>query len=278
MGYVPPQQPQQPIQPRVAPPMGGGPQGAQPGFPPPGQPMQPMPQGPAFPQPGMPGMGPRPMGPGVPGAPRGIVRRNPNAGGGYWGLRMTRIWRGIKDGPYRSLGIVASSALGITIAVAIIGTSNGIQERISKVANPLNQVQPGAFNTIQDVLSKTTSLLTILSVAFTAAIVGLVTLICTGQRRRTLSLQVQQGESKANLIVELLGESFILCMGGGLIGMILGEVICSILPTLINNLPMDANLSSVFPIFPTTTILAFAVTAGIVAYYTSHTDTRTSLS
>jgi len=282
MGYIPPQQPMQPgqpAQPRVAPPMGNPASPPTPGYAPPGQPpMQPMPQGPVYPQPGM---APRPFGPGAPGAPRGIVRRNPYAGGGYWGLRVTRIWRGITDGPYRSLGIVASSAVGVAIAIAIIGASNGIQDKINSLVKPaqnLGQQSPIDVNTIQQVLTQTTNLLTILSVLFTAAIVGLVTWISTGQRRRSLSLQVQQGESKTNLIVELLGESLALCTAGGIAGVILGLIMCGIIGSLIPLLPMDPNAGSVLSIFPTTVILAFVVTGGIVAYYTSHTDTRASLS
>jgi len=218
------------------------------------------------------------MGPGQ----RGIVRRNQNAGGGYWGLRANRIWRNIMDGPYRSLGIIVSCAIGIAIAIAIIGAANGVQQKINHNIHTKNGQEPQQIQDdvtkIQNILSDTRTMLTVLAVGLTGAIVGLVTWISTGQRRRAISLQVQQGQRRNDLIVELLGESLILCTGGGAIGVALGLLLCNLIQNAITNLPMSPDAGSVVAIFPSTTILTFLVAGAIVAYYTTHTDTRTSLS
>ena len=265
-----PYAPMGPNQPRVAPPMGGAP-----------QPMAP-PVGPMAPAPGPVGPGPvgqRPMGPG---GQRGIVRRNQNAGGGYWGLRTSRIWRNILDGPGRSLGIMVSCAAGIALAIAVIGVANGLQTAINNILAPSNGVSPSQFgidvSTIQSVLSATQGLLTKLSIGFTAAIVGLVTWISTGQRRRSISLQVQQGQRRNDLIIELLGESLLLCLAGGLAGIVLGYILCGILGFFITSFTVTPDGGSIFAIFPATTVLAFLVTGVIVAYFATHTDTRASLS
>ncbi len=223
-----------------------------------------------------------PMGPMGPGGQRRIVQRNPNAGGGYWGLRMNRIWRNLLDGPYRSLGIMVSCAAGIALAIAIIGIAGGLQTAINNILTPTPTFNPNQLNIntslIESVLSKTQSLLTYLSIAFTAAIVGLVTWISTGQRRRAISLQVQQGQRRNDLIIELLGESLVLCVAGGLIGIVVGYILCGLLGPAIPNVTISPDGGSVLAIFPATTVLAFLVTGAIVAYFATHTDTRTSLS
>jgi len=217
-----------------------------------------------------------------PGAPRGIVRRNPYAGGGYIGLRANRIWRNILDGPGRSLGIMVSCAAGIALAIAVIGVASGLQTAINNILQPVNGVSPSQFgidvSTIQSVLTSTQGLLTKLSIGFTAAIVGLVTWISTGQRRRAISLQVQQGQRRNDLIVELLGESLVLCLAGGVVGIALGYLLCGILGIFITSFTISPDGNSIFAIFPATTVLAFLVTGAIVAYFATHTDTRASLS
>ena len=217
-----------------------------------------------------------------PQGPRQIVRRNPYAGGGYWGLRVNRIWRNILDGPYRSLGILGSCAVGIAIAIAIIGAANGLQTAINNILTPSNGFDPNQFginaSTISQVLAQTQSLLTKLSIGFTAAIVGLVTWISTGQRRRSISLQVQQGQRRNDLIVELLGESLILCVAGGLVGVILGYMLCGIIGVFVTSFTISPDGAGILAIFPATTVLAFGVTGLIVSYYATHTDTRQSLS
>src|SRR5579863_155134 len=118
----PPGQQNPPNAPRVAPPMGNpAPQMAPPGAPP----ITP------------------PMGPS---GPRRIVQRNPNAGGGYWGLRANRIWRNLLDGPGRSLGIMISCAAGIALAIAIIGIAGGLQAAINNILTPTPTFDPNRLN------------------------------------------------------------------------------------------------------------------------------------
>lgn len=226
-------------------------------------------------------MGQPPMAPPLAPGQRPIVRRNLNAGGGYWALRTNRIRRNIFDGPYRSLGIVVSCAVGIAIAIAIIGAANGVQQKITSQIPSNTSSQPQQLqdkvNQIDDILSQTRTLLTVLSVGLTGAIVGLVTWISTGQRRRSISLQVQEGQRRNDLIVELLGESLFLCTFGGLIGVVLGLVLCNVIHNAISLLPISPDAGSILAIFPSTTLLAFGVAGAIVSYYTTHTDTRTSL-
>ncbi len=116
-----------------------------------------------------------------------------------------------------------------------------------------------------------------LAIISTAAIVGLVTWITISQRRRAISLEVQAGQRRSDLIIEFLGEAFALCVTGGVVGIVLGYILCAIIAHFISLLPMNPQFSSIFSIFPTTTLLAFATTAGISAYFAAHTDTRASL-
>jgi ABC-type lipoprotein release transport system permease subunit len=221
--------------------------------------------------------------PGMPSRRPGLVPRARRSGSAAFGYRWNRIQRNIFDGPWRSFGIIISNALGVTISIAIIAAAVGIQNRI----NELLPSSGGSGNnpcagyvdvtTIQNVLDSTKGVLINLAIISTAAIVGLVTWITISQRRRAISLEVQAGQRRRDLIVEFLGEAFVLCVTGGTLGVVLGLIVCSVIKHSITNLPMDPQASSIISIFPTTTLLAFAATAGISAYFAANTDTRATL-
>lgn len=219
--------------------------------------------------------------PGIPGRRPGLVPRARRSGSDALGYRWNRIQRNIFDGPWRSLGIIVSNSLGVAISIAIIAAAEGIQTKINSI---LAQCGPGSqcsqvvdVTTIQNVLDQTKGVLINLAIISTAAIVGLVTWITISQRRRAISLEVQAGQRRTDLIIEFLGEALVLCVTGGVLGVVLGYVLCSVIGHFIPLLPMNPQASSIFSIFPTTTLLAFATTAGISAYFAANTDTRASL-
>ena len=182
------------------------------------------------------------------------------------------------DSPWRALGIMATNTLGVAISIAIIGASDGIDARIREILGKHSDAALKAagidIDTIHTVLTQTRDLLTVLTVIFTAAIVGLVTWISTSQRRRNISLEVQAGQHRRDLIVELVGESFLLCLLGGVSGIIIGLLLCSAIHNFLQQLPMAPSPAGVVAIFPVTTLLAFATTAAIAAFFATHTDTR----
>ena len=222
--------------------------------------------------------------PGAPVQRPGLVPRKRRTGAEAWGYRLNRIGRSVTDGPWRSLGIIISNALGVAISIAIIAAAEGIQKRVNELlpsSSSTNGQCPGPtcidVATIHQVLDQTRGVLINLAIISTAAIVGLVTWITISQRRRAISLEVRAGQRRGDLILEFLGEALILCVVGGVLGVVLGFVICNVIHSTISNLPMDPQFGSVFSIFPATTLLAFAATAGISAYFAINTDARVSL-
>lgn len=240
-------------------------------------------------QPSQPGQrqqpGPPPgYAPGMPPGPRpGLVPRARRTGSAEWSYRWSRIQRNIVDGPWRSLGIIISNALGVAISIAIIASAEGIHDKINSLMakclnGSINCSGAGIdVNAISNVLKDTEGVLTNLAIVSTAAIVGLVTWITISQRRRAISLEVQAGQRRRDLIVEFLGEAMVLCVAGGVVGVILGYILCSLIGGAIPLLPMNPQLGNIFSIFPVTTLLAFATTAGISAYFAANTDTRAKL-
>jgi ABC-type antimicrobial peptide transport system permease subunit len=221
--------------------------------------------------------------PGMPAPRPGLVPRARRSGGAAWGYRWDRIRRNIFDSPWRAFSIIISNALGVAISIAIIAAAEGIQTKINSllpsgslpaVCTANSGFDPG---TIQNVLDQTKGVLTNLAIISTAAIVGLVTWITISQRRRAISLEVQAGQRRWDLIVEFLGEALVLCVLGGVLGIVLGFIVCSVIERSIPLLPMNPQGSSIISIFPTTTLLAFATTAGISAYFAANTDARAKL-
>lgn len=210
-----------------------------------------------------------------------LVQRAPRSGAGYWQHRLDRVRRNVTDAPWRALGIAVSNAVGVAISIAIIAASDGIDKKIRSLLPDSNAASMSAsgidISTIHSVLTQTKDVLTVLAVVFTAAVVGLVTWISTSQRRRNISLEVQSGQHKRDLITELVSESFLLCVSGGALGIVIGLILCGLISVGVPLLPMQPSAAGVVEIFPATTLLAFLVTAAIAAYFASHTDTRVTI-
>ncbi len=215
---------------------------------------------------------------GVPAPPRfrPRARRDPSAQVSH---SFTRILRTIRHRPGRSVGVAIAVAVGVALAIAIIAASNGIQTRINDLLvgnhSPQELQQSGIdINTIQAVLQDTRDLLTKLAIGFTAALVALVTWTTMGQRRREIGLDIQQGQYREVIMGELLGESLLLCIIGGIVGIIAGNALCTVVHKFIPNLPMTPQTSDILAIFPTTTILSFAATALVAAIFVAQRELR----
>lgn len=183
----------------------------------------------------------------------------------FW---VGRIQRNIKDRPWRAFSVAASVAVGVALAIAIIAAANGIQDKIAERA-------PQLSDQLTPILQDSKSLLTKLAIGFTAALVGLVTWINMTQRRREIGINVQHGEHRESIIFEFMAESFVLCVVGGVAGVICGLLLCNMVQTV--NLPMKPSSSSIIALFPTTVILTFGVTACLAAVFARKATVDTSL-
>ncbi|HKD76533.1 MAG TPA: FtsX-like permease family protein [Ktedonobacterales bacterium] len=196
-------------------------------------------------------------------------------------FHLERIQRNIADRPGRALSVAVAVAVGVSIAIAIIAASNGINTKISDLLP--SQSAPGPdgqaidIPTIHEVLVETRDLLTRLAIGFTAVLVGLITWVTMGQRRRDIGIALQQGEHRSTIIWELLGEALILCVVGGILGIILGVLLCNILQSQIPLLPLQPSVSDMLGIFPVTTLLSFGVTGIVAAFLISRRDTSVGL-
>jgi ABC-type antimicrobial peptide transport system permease subunit len=193
--------------------------------------------------------------------------------------RVGRIRRSIGDHPWRAAGIAGSVAVGVAIAIAIIAASNGIDAKINYLlgtdgADRVDQLRQVGINVsdIQSVLHDTRNLLSHLSVGFTAALVGLVTLVTTSQRRRDIAIDRMRGIHTETVISELVGEAFILCMIGGLLGIVAGLILCGAASDAIPLLPMRPSFQDISAIFPVTTLATFAITTVIAAVLAKTAD------
>ncbi|SRR5579884_1535446 len=196
-------------------------------------------------------------------------------------FHLGRIQRNIADRPGRALSVAVAVAVGVSIAIAIIAASNGINTKINdllpsqSVPNPDGQTID--IPTIHEVLVETRDLLTRLAIGFTAVLVGLITWVTMGQRRRDIGIALQQGEHRSTIIWELLGEELILCIVGGVLGIILGMLLCDVLQSQIPLLPLQPSLGDMLGIFPITTLLSFGVTGIVAAFLISRRDTSVGL-
>lgn len=189
-------------------------------------------------------------------------------------FRIDRIRRNLIDRPWRASGIACAVAIGVAIAIAIIAASNGIDVKINSLlgvngpghADRLRQ-EGINISDIQSVLRDTSGLLTRLSIGFTAALVGLVTWVTTSQRRRDIGIDRMRGAHTESVIGEMVGESFFLCIIGGLVGVGAGLLLCYLLGQAVPLLPLKPTAQEVVVIFPMTTFAAFAITAVIAAIF-----------
>lgn len=179
-----------------------------------------------------------------------------------------RIKRNITDRPWRAFSVAASVAVGVALAIAIIAAANGIQDKITEQA-------PEIADRLNPILQDSKGLLTKLAIGFTAALVGLVTWINMTQRRREIGINVQHGEHRESIIFEFMAESFVLCVIGGVAGVICGLLLCNMVQTV--NLPMKPSTASILALFPTTVLLTFGVTAVLATMFARKATVDTSL-
>lgn len=211
----------------------------------------------------------QPPQPPAPGTARRQIKQRAQYGGedamSFW---VGRIQRNIKDRPWRAFSVAASVAVGVALAIAIIAAANGIQDKIT------GQV-PDLAPKLNPILQDSKSLMTKLAIGFTAALVGLVTWINMTQRRREIGINVQHGEHRESIIFEFMAESFVLCVVGGVAGIIGGLLLCNMVQTV--NLPMKPSSSSIIALFPTTVLLTFGVTAVLATVFARKATVDTTL-
>lgn len=202
--------------------------------------------------------------------------------------RLGHVWRNIADQPIRAISIIAAVAVGVSIAIAIIAASDGIEAKVNALLNvggTIDHAHQAAylkaagvdFDSIHQVLMQTRRLLTVLAIGFTAALVAIVTFVTTRQRRREIGIKRMNGENISGLLVELLMEALILCFIGGITGIGLGRLLCYIISLQVPLLPMSPSMNGVLLIFPWATLLSFLATFFIVAFYAMKIDTSVSV-
>jgi ABC-type lipoprotein release transport system permease subunit len=211
----------------------------------------------------------QPPQPPAPGTARRQIKQRAQYGGedamSFW---VGRIQRNIKDRPWRAFSVAASVAVGVALAIAIIAAANGIQSKIT------TQV-PDLGPRLDPILHDAKRLLSELAIGFTAALVGLVTWINMTQRRREIGINVQHGEHRESIIFEFMAESFVLCVVGGVAGVVSGLILCQLVQT--ENLPMQPSGPSIIALFPTTVLLTFGVTAVLAAMFARKATVDTNL-
>lgn len=190
--------------------------------------------------------------------------------------RIRRIRRKIAYRPWHALRLMATVALGVGLAIAIIAASEGINSKINRLlhsddAASEQALQHAGINlaSIQSVLIDTRQLLKGLAITYTTVTVGLVTWISLGQQRREIALDIQEGMYKWTVIIEIVVESFLHCLLGGLLGIAIGLGLCNLISEHIPLLPMSPSRSGVLSIFPATVVITF-VTTTLVAIVFAH--------
>jgi hypothetical protein len=197
-----------------------------------------------------------------------------------------RIARNIGDRRSRAISIIMAVAVGLAIAIAIIAASEGVDTQINRILD--NSGTQGAtggqgffsskdIQEIRRILHETRDLLTILAIGFTAAIVGLVTWVNMGQLRRQIGIERQRGVHRHEVVIELVGESLTLCLIGGALGIVVGLALCQVIAKILPALSVRPGFASVVAVFPITTLLTFAVTAGIAALFTREMELEPAL-
>ncbi len=178
-------------------------------------------------------------------------------------FRISRVWRSLKGHRLAALTIVAAVVVGVSIAVAIIAASEGIDTKIDSVLDTrgLN------IAAVKEVTSQARRLLRKLAIGFTATTVLVVTGVILGQRRSEIGIEKMEGQRSSAIMIELVIELFILCIVGGAIGIGSGLALCRLISTQIPALPMSPSVEGMLAIFPITILFTLVGTALIAAYY-----------
>lgn len=215
---------------------------------------------------------------------RQIIRPVPRRGWRAVHFWISRVVRNLSDQPGRSFLIALTVAIGVCAAISIIAASNGIEYKINALLNTSVPGQSAALKAagvnlddIHAVLRTTRSLLSKLAIGFTAASVGMVTLMTLRQRRRNIGIARQEGQHQEEVVAVLLGESLVLCLVGGGFGVISGIVLCAFENHMSSLLPMRLGVPDVLAIFPATTLLAFLITVVIALILTKYVNVSPDL-
>lgn len=178
--------------------------------------------------------------------------------------RTRRIMRTITTKWWRSFKIVIAVTIGVGIAIAIIAASEGSRKKINELLNThgsTNLKAPGIdLSTIQSVLTNVRNLLIWLSTLYTVASVGMVMLASMPQRRREISIDRQEGQYWLTIMLEQGVEAFILCVTGGLLGILLGRALCGLIVRWQSSVPMLFSFRGAVTVFLFTVGATFVVT------------------
>ncbi len=170
-------------------------------------------------------------------------------------------------------------SIGLAVGICILAAAEGIDEKVGRLL-PAGHGSIGAVAAgidvaaIDAVLEDSRWLLTRLAVGSTTAIVALISLVTTSQRRREIGIFRQRGQTSFEAVAEAVIEMFLLCLIGGAGGLILGLWLCDRIERWIPALPMSPSALGVLSIFPATTLLSCLLTAVIVRFYVRFVNVR----
>lgn len=188
--------------------------------------------------------------------------------------RIGRIRRKIAYSPWHALRLIATVAIGVGLAIAIIAASEGINSKINRLLHSNDVASEQELHragidlpSIQSILIDTRNLLKDLAIAYTTITVALVSWISLGQQRREIALDIQEGQYKWAVVGEIVVESAFLCLMGGMLGVALGLGLCHVISQHIPLLPMTPSWGGIFSIFPTTVGITFLTTALIAIIF-----------
>jgi hypothetical protein len=175
--------------------------------------------------------------------------------------------KNIAKRPGQAAMLLGSVAVGVALALAIIAASRGVDDKVSGLLDIRPMPPQIDLAEINRVLDQTRSLLTKLAFAFTAALVGTVTWLSIGRRRREIGIKRQYGLHVWEILAELWTEATILCVAGGLAGVALGYVLCNRLHHALPSLPMRSERGDILLVFPVVVVLSFGATAAVASYF-----------
>jgi hypothetical protein len=180
---------------------------------------------------------------------------------------MRRILRTISNNGWSAFKIIIAVAGGVGLAIAIIAASEGINRKVNELLVTQGPIDLNAFGidlpAIRSVLIDTRDLLKRLATGATVAIVGMVMWADMPRRRRQISIARLEGQHRSAVMIELGIESLILCVTGGLFGILLGLTLCRLISWQIPLLPMSPTFSGIFAIFPVTVGATFVVATAL---------------
>jgi hypothetical protein len=131
--------------------------------------------------------------------------------------------------PAQSLAVVATIASGVGLALAISALGRAVEANVSEFLNsgPLSSGLEG--ETIKHTLDESRRIFTALAFVYTAALVIAVTVLSLRSLRREVGVKRQFGIHIWEVVTELLVQAVIICLAGGVAGIVLGRLLCTAL-------------------------------------------------